>query len=139
VTATSKSYDGPIRPRWADGGAVGGRGWHGGCDAGRDTAATFDNKNIGTGKPVTVTGYVLAGADIGNYTLSQPAGLSADITAVALTVTGVTATSKSYDGPTRPRWADGGTVGGRGWHGGCDTGRDAAATFDNKNVGRASR
>ena len=31
---------------------------------------TFDDKNVGTGKPVTVTGVALTGADAGNYTVS---------------------------------------------------------------------
>jgi len=110
VTATSRAMTGPIRPRWRDGGAVGGRGWHGGCDAGGTPAATFDNKNVGTSKPVTVTGYALAGADIGNYTLSQPAGLSADITQAGLTVTGITSNDKSYDGNTTATLNTGGAT-----------------------------
>ena len=59
---------------------------------------TFNNKNIGTGKPVT-SAMTLAGADIGNYTLTQPA-LTGNITAKGLTVTGITASNKAYDGTT---------------------------------------
>ena len=33
--------------------------------------ATFDNKNVGTGKTVTLTGATLTGADAGNYTLTS--------------------------------------------------------------------
>ena len=33
-------------------------------------AATFDDKNVGTGKPVTVTGVTLSGAGAGDYTVS---------------------------------------------------------------------
>ena len=40
----------------------------------------------------------IEGADIGNYTLTQPTGLAADITARELTVTGSTAQGKVYDG-----------------------------------------
>ncbi|WP_299126134.1 YDG domain-containing protein, partial [uncultured Tenacibaculum sp.] len=39
----------------------------------------------------------LTGTDAGNYTVTQPSGLTADITAKALTVS-VTANSKTYDG-----------------------------------------
>ncbi len=62
--------------------------------------ATFDTKNVGTAKPVTVTGVTLSGADAGNYTVAQPAGLTADITALELTVAGATADNKVYDGTT---------------------------------------
>src|SRR5207248_1082497 len=40
----------------------------------------FADKNVGVAKPVTAAGFTLSGIDAGNYTLSQPAGLSADIT-----------------------------------------------------------
>jgi len=48
---------------------------------------TFADPNVGTAKAVTVTGVALSGADSGNYTLTQAAGLTADITARPLTVT----------------------------------------------------
>jgi hypothetical protein len=38
----------------------------------------FASENVGTGITITVTGYTAAGADIGNYTLTQPS-LSASI------------------------------------------------------------
>jgi len=38
----------------------------------------FASANVGTGITITVTGYTVAGADIGNYTLTQPS-LSANI------------------------------------------------------------
>ena len=64
---------------------------------------TFENKNVGTGKTVTITGITLDGADKGNYTLgSAPVTATADITAKTLehvNVSGVTVT-KVYDGTT---------------------------------------
>ena len=45
-------------------------------------AGAFATKTVGTGKVVTVTGLTLSGADAANYTLIQPTGLSADITAL---------------------------------------------------------
>jgi len=59
--------------------------------------ADFDTKDVGSGKPVTVSGVVLGGADGGNYTVTQPAGLTADITQANLTITGAVANNKVYD------------------------------------------
>ena len=59
----------------------------------------FADKNIGTGKTVTVSGLTISGADIGNYTLTQPT-TTANITPKELTVTGITANNKPYDGLT---------------------------------------
>jgi len=62
---------------------------------------TFDNKNAGSGKTVSATGYSLGGADAAKYGLSaQPTGLTASITTAPTTITGVTANSKVYDGNT---------------------------------------
>ncbi len=49
---------------------------------GGTASATFADAGVGTNKPVTVTGYILAGADAGNYIIVQPSGLTASITAV---------------------------------------------------------
>src|SRR5207237_10761101 len=51
----------------------------------------------GPGKAVTVSGYTLSGADAGNYTLVQPTGLTANITAASLAISGLTANNKVYD------------------------------------------
>src|SRR5207253_307303 len=63
-------------------------------------SASFANKTVATGKPVTVTGVTLSGGDAGNYTVSQPSGLVADITAVNLTISGAVANSRPYNGTT---------------------------------------
>lgn len=60
---------------------------------------TFVDKTVGNGKLVTVAGLGLSGAAAPNYTLTQPTA-TANITAKALTVTGVTANNKVYDGTT---------------------------------------
>jgi hypothetical protein len=60
--------------------------------------ATFSSKNVGTGKAVAVSGYALTGADAANYSVAQPAGLTADVTPATLLISGVTAASKVYDG-----------------------------------------
>ena len=59
---------------------------------------TFTTEIVGT-RSVTAS-LSLAGVDKDNYNLTQPAGLSAEITAKELTVTGATAVDKVYDGNT---------------------------------------
>ncbi|MCS6902641.1 MAG: YDG domain-containing protein, partial [Polyangiaceae bacterium] len=56
----------------------------------------FDNKHVGSGKSVTVSGLSLTGADADNYTLTLPI-LQASITPASLNVTGLTANNKVYD------------------------------------------
>jgi hypothetical protein len=43
-------------------------------------SGAFADKNVGTGKAVTVTGFTLTGTDAGNYSVLQPTGLTANIT-----------------------------------------------------------
>ena len=63
-------------------------------------SATFNDRNAGNGKAVTVTGATLAtGTGLAsNYTVSNATGVTGDITQKVLTVTGVTASDKVYDG-----------------------------------------
>jgi len=95
--------------------------------------ATFDTKNVGTGKTVTVTGLTLTGADAANYSLtSTTATATAAITALPLTAT-VTASDKVYDGNTTATIASYSVA--------TKVGSDVVnatggtATFDTKNVG----
>src|SRR5439155_651026 len=60
-------------------------------------SGAFASKTAGTAKTVTVNGLSLSGADAASYTLTQPSA-SADITTKALTVSGITANNKVYDG-----------------------------------------
>ena len=59
----------------------------------------FASRTVGAGKAVTVQ-LAIGGAGAANYTLTQPTGLTADITAKQLTLAGAAAQSKSYDGTT---------------------------------------
>ncbi|MEO8387388.1 YDG domain-containing protein [Polaromonas sp.] len=62
---------------------------------------SFADKNVDNAKAVNLSGAgLLSGADAGNYSVSNPAGLVADITPKALTVSGITAGDKVYDGNT---------------------------------------
>lgn len=100
--------------------------------------ATFADKDAGTSKPVTVTGYFLDGPDKDNYTVIQPAGLVADISPRALTLTGLVADDKTYDATTAV------TVSGTAAFGGILPGDDATLdasvfsfSFADKHVGTA--
>ena len=72
------------------------------------TSGTFASFNVATGIAITST-QTLGGADAGNYTVTLPTGLTADITAKTLTVSGATVTSKTYTG-TNPATITGGTL-----------------------------
>jgi gliding motility-associated-like protein len=70
------------------------------ADAGLAVAGTpsfnFNNKNVGISKPITVTGFASPSA---NYTLTQPTGLTGDITPKTAIINAV-ANNKQYDGTT---------------------------------------
>ena len=90
-------------------------------------SASFNTKHAGSGKDVTVTGYT---APSGNYSITQPTGLTGTITAQALTLTGQAA-SKVYDGgtsSTTPAALTGAIQAG-------DTAPTWAQTYNNKHVG----
>ncbi|MCR5665053.1 MAG: InlB B-repeat-containing protein [Oscillospiraceae bacterium] len=97
--------------------------------------ASFADKNVGTDKPVTFTGYDLSGADAGNYVLSaQPASVTANITPKSVTITGLGASDKTYDGTTTATVTGTATVDGK-LDGDTVTVTAGSASFDNKNVG----
>jgi len=62
------------------------------------TAATFADKNVGTGKTVTFSGITIGGTNAGNYTLNDvtTTTATADITPKTIAVT-ATANNRSYD------------------------------------------
>ncbi|WP_159915425.1 YDG domain-containing protein [Pantoea sp. 18069] len=100
VTAADKTYDGTTVATLSGGtleGLVTGETLSFSGQAG-----AFGNANAGTGKAVTVSGVTLGDGTglASNYTVSNATGVTADITAKALTVTGVTAANKAYDGTT---------------------------------------
>ena len=61
------------------------------------SSAVFADFNAGVNKPVTASGYSVGGGDAGNYMLSAPAGLTAAITPLAITLTSV---ERVYTGDT---------------------------------------
>ena len=95
-------------------------------------AATFSDKHVGAGKPVTVSGTSVAGADAGNYTFNTTAITNGAITQRALTVT-ATGSNKPYDGNTTATV----TLGDNRVAGDVFTTAYASATFDTAAVGTA--
>ncbi|MFC6876048.1 YDG domain-containing protein, partial [Flavobacterium myungsuense] len=73
-------------------------------------SGTFSTIGVGTGKTVTSTS-TLGGTAAGNYSLTQPTGLLANITQLALTVSGASAATKAYDGLTTATVTGGTLVG----------------------------
>ena len=99
ATAANKIYDATIVAALGGGAQVSGIAGDDVTLAG-SASGVFANKSIGTAKAVTVSGYTLAGADSGNYSIVQPSGLTANITAADLAVTGISAVNKIYDTTT---------------------------------------
>jgi len=112
VTGTAvanKTYDGSTTVTLSGGNLVGVIS----ADAAKVTltqAGTFADKNVGTAKAVTAAN-TISGTEAGNYSLTQPTGLSADITAKALSVTGTAVANKTYDGTNLASLSNGSLVG----------------------------
>jgi hypothetical protein len=103
ATGVNKVYDGNVNDAatLASGGVIGN-------DAVSfiDTSAVFDDKNVGSAKPISVAGISAIGLDAGNYTLTNSsASTSANITKLAsVTWVGPT-TGGSWSNPAN--WAGG--------------------------------
>jgi hypothetical protein len=96
TTVANKTYDGLNMAELSGGSLVG--------VVANDTVSltqtgTFADKNVGTGKAVTVAD-TLTGADSGNYTLTQPGNLTATVRAKGILLAELVAQDKSYDGNT---------------------------------------
>ncbi len=98
---------------------------------------TFDDKNVGTAKTVTVAGLTFGGTDAGNYDLPLAAvTTSANITPKDITaVTAITAQDKVYDGNTTATLNTGSAVFAGLISGDTLTVSAATGNFVDKNVG----
>ena len=88
ITASDKVYDGTTAAGIQTSGATL-PGKVNGDDVTLNTggaSGVFSDANVGTSKPVTVSGLTISGADSGNYSLLQPAGISANIGVASLIV-----------------------------------------------------
>lgn len=128
VVALDKTYDGTTDAA----GSVSLSGLLSG-DAVSTTAGTFtfSDRNAGADKTVTVSGVTLTGADAGNYSVTIPGSVLADILQRALTAS-VTVSSKTYDGTAAAE----GSVGLTGVIAADDVGTTGGSfTFADKNAG----
>ena len=135
ITASNKTYDGNTTATLAYTNATF-AGKVGSDILSVSATGQFASKDVGTGKTVTISTLVLAGASAGNYTIesSSQSTTTANITKAPLTITGITASNKTYDGSTTA------TVNGTGAIiDGLISGDDLTCTytgaFDNANVG----
>jgi len=110
MSAANKVYDGSTTATLSGGSLS---GLIGSETLGFSGTSAFADKNAGTAKAVTVTGITLNDGSglASNYSITNPTGLSANITAKALTLSGMSAADKVYDGSTSATLS-GGTLSG---------------------------
>jgi len=92
---------------------------------------TSNNANVGTNKPITVTGYTISGTNAANYTLTQPTNLTGSVTAKPVSATSLVAAEKTYDGVSPSTTTVAGTI--NGFISGDNL--SLTGTFDNANAG----
>jgi len=99
----------------------------------------FSDKNVGE-KTVTFSGFSFSGADAGNYTILvnseaiSDVEVTANITPKPVTITGVTAANKVYDGNTNATIAGTAVISGK-VEGDAVSVTNGTASFDDLNVG----
>ena len=99
VTATNRSYNGLVAVSISGGTLLE-------IESGDTVSAnvpsngTIANANVENNKEVTLANITLSGAEAPNYTLTQPTGITVNITKANLTLNTVTIDSKAYDGTT---------------------------------------
>jgi hypothetical protein len=132
----NRAYDGVNGATFSNYGTLSGTFY--GSDAGNvniniaGTSATFDRINVENSIPVTAV-YSVTGSAANNYQVTTPTGLTANITPRILTVSGLAANNKVYDGNTDATLSNWGSV---------TTGvgsetlvlNHGTASFDDKNV-----
>ncbi|MFO0957988.1 MAG: YDG domain-containing protein [Isosphaeraceae bacterium] len=137
ITALDKVYDGNTSV-WLNAGGANLSGVVAGDTVGLDTTGAFGaflTKGAGQAKAVGIGGLSLTGIDAGNYTL-LPASATASVTPRGVTVSGVIALDKVYDG-TNVASLDTSVASIQGVIAGDSVSLDTTAstgTFDDKNV-----
>ena len=132
ATAKDKTYDGTLT---AELGTV----THSDFVEGDDVqlvngTPSFSSKDKGENIQVTFTPFTLTGPDAGNYALTQPTGVKAGISPKPVTVSGITAQDKTYDGNTQVTFVYEGVL----LDGNVDGDKltvTAQGSFENANVG----
>tara|TARA_B100000674_G_scaffold165752_1_gene133121 strand:- start:1891 stop:3363 length:1473 start_codon:yes stop_codon:yes gene_type:complete len=134
ITASNKTYDGNTNAP-LDISSISYSGLVSGDDIGGSFSGTFENKNIGTGKTVTISSSY-SGVDSGNYSFTDQASTTANITARSMTVSGLTASNKTYDATTSAS-LDTSNVSYAGLVSGDSFSGSYTGTFNNANVGNS--
>ncbi|MBB5608880.1 MULTISPECIES: YDG domain-containing protein [unclassified Janthinobacterium] len=97
-------------------------------------SGAFMDKNVGSNKTVNIAGITLSGSDLGNYNfINNTATATASITPKAVTLSGVTAGNKVYDGTTAAVLSGGNLIG--VVSGETLSFSGGVATFSDKNAG----
>jgi len=97
-SANNKVYDGTMAATLTGGTLV---GVYSGDTVTLGESGLFASKNVGSGIGVTATD-TLGGTSAGNYVLTEPAGLSANITPLALTGASIAAANSTYGSTVTP-------------------------------------
>ncbi len=129
VTASDKTYDGSVTATMNSSSAVY-NGFVNGDDFAASYSGVFADKNVGTGKTVTITSSY-AGADVSNYNITDQTSTTADINAKILLLSTFSASDKAYDGNNSPSI----TSAVSGFVGSETVNHSITATFEDKNVG----
>ena len=132
ITASNKTYDGNAIAALSTASASY-DGLISGDDLTVSASGAFSNKNVGTGKTVTLTSSY-SGDDISNYSITDQSSTTANIIAKALTVSGITASNKTYNGNTSAT-IDVSSASYSGLISGDSISVASTGVFDNKNVG----
>jgi len=98
ITASNKTYDGLLTAT-VNTASVAKTGLIDGDTLTVSSSGVFTDKNAGTGKTVTLTN-TYGGADVNNYAITDQTTTTADIAQKALTISGLVADNKIYDGTT---------------------------------------
>ncbi|MEN9336980.1 MAG: hypothetical protein RLZZ500_1967, partial [Bacteroidota bacterium] len=96
IATVDKIYDATTSVSYTGGTLV---GVYGADTVSFSGTASMTTKAIGSNKPVTFA-LTLNGAQAGNYSLTQPSGLTVNISAKELTIAGAAAQNKTFDGNT---------------------------------------
>ncbi len=127
ISAADKFYDANTLATVDVSGAS---GWVSGDDFHLSATGAFADKHADTNKTVTLTSSY-SGSDIANYLITDQASTTADINRLAITVSGITAEGRVYDGTTD---ASVSSANARGWLPGDDVRVSATGHFADKNA-----
>jgi hypothetical protein len=98
-------------------------------------SGVFADRNVGSGKAITLVGYSLSGVDANNYALSLPSGLSANVTAIKLTISAPSITLSKVNNGTINAEVVAGSLSGVLLADVANVVVTAIGTYDNANVG----